>query len=69
LKAFLTPIVFMYPEIILVSASSGSSPWLIISNSGQYTVYPPLRESGINSVVSCNRCIISPPRQNITQGR
>ena len=72
LKAFLIPIVFIYPHTASLRfpiASSGSSPWDIMSNSGQYTVYPPLRESGINSAETCRRCIMPPPAKKYNIGR
>ena len=68
LKACLMPIVFMYPRTASLRfpiASSGSSPCDIMSNSGQYTVYPPLRGSGISSAEICNRCIVPPPARSI----
>lgn len=67
LKACLMPRTFIYPRTAsfrFVRALSGSSPWVIISNSGQYTVYPPLCGSGINSAVICKRCITLPPFYN-----
>lgn len=62
LKACFTPTVLMYPRKAsrrLAMESSGLSPCVIMSNSGQYTVYPPLLVSGINSAVICKRCILA----------
>jgi len=70
LKACLMPIVLMYPataSLRFIIASSGSSPCDIMSNSGQYTVYPPFDGSEINSAEICNRCIALPPFKSISQ--
>jgi len=61
LKASLMPTTLIYPRTAsfrFARASSGSSPWVMTSNSGQYAVYPPLFGSGINSAVICKRCVI-----------
>src|SRR3989338_2270012 len=70
LKACLMPTALMYPvtaSLRFAIASSGSSPCDIMSNSGQYTVYPPFDGSGINSAEICNRCIALPPTKSISQ--